>query len=209
MGKATKKQIEIEFITFDELVQYGKNQGVPEYNGMPWSFDYKGHSITHENDTTYLIPTLEGNLQMTPNDVLITGIQGEIYPCKKDIFELSYDLSATLVNFGKAVEATKQGKRIARIGWNGKGLFVFKQIDSVIPYAVIEKMQSLPQSVKDVFAERYNEVTDNGNMIINSEDEFASIRYSNQFAIVNPNNTICGWTPSPSDAAATDWYILG
>lgn len=28
---------------------------------------------------------------MTPDDMLITGIQGEIYPCKKDIFEATYD----------------------------------------------------------------------------------------------------------------------
>ena len=29
------------------------------------------------------------------------------------------------LNFGQAIEALKQGKRIARQGWNGKGMFLF------------------------------------------------------------------------------------
>ncbi len=28
------------------------------------------------------------------------------------------------MNFGQAIEALKQGKRIARAGWNGKGMYV-------------------------------------------------------------------------------------
>lgn len=93
MGQFKKKPVEIEAITFDELVEYGKST-IPEeqlVNGMPWSFNYKGHPITNENDECYLIPTLEGTMQMTPNDMLITGIKGEIYPCKLDIFEATYD----------------------------------------------------------------------------------------------------------------------
>ena len=29
------------------------------------------------------------------------------------------------MNFGQAIEATKQGKQVTRKGWNGKGQFVF------------------------------------------------------------------------------------
>ena len=29
------------------------------------------------------------------------------------------------LNFGKAVEALKQGKMVTRAGWNGKGMFLF------------------------------------------------------------------------------------
>lgn len=93
MRKAIKKQIEIEFITFDEFVEFGKNQ--PDANivdGVVWSFNYKGYSITHENNECYLIPTLEGTYNFTPQDVLITGVKGEIYPCKIDIFEATYSL---------------------------------------------------------------------------------------------------------------------
>lgn len=91
MAKYRKKPVVIEAITFDELVEYGKANGGNIVNGMPWNFDYKGHSITHENDELYLIPTLEGVHNFTPADMLITGVQGEIYPCKNDIFEATYE----------------------------------------------------------------------------------------------------------------------
>lgn len=29
------------------------------------------------------------------------------------------------MNFGKAIENLKQGKRVARTGWNGRGMFLF------------------------------------------------------------------------------------
>jgi len=90
--KFKKKPVVIEAITFDELVAYGKaNCGPHLHNGMPWSFDYQGHPITHENDQCYLIPTLEGTMKFTPGDMLITGVKGEIYPCKMDIFEATYE----------------------------------------------------------------------------------------------------------------------
>ncbi len=95
-----KKPIVVEAITFDELVAYGLEVCGSTFNivnGMPWSFDYKGHPITHETDTCYLIPTLEGTMHFTPDDMLITGVKGEIYPCKKDIFEASYDSELSVV----------------------------------------------------------------------------------------------------------------
>lgn len=36
--------------------------------------------------------TLEGNHIVCPGDWIITGIKGEHYPCKPDIFEATYDL---------------------------------------------------------------------------------------------------------------------
>lgn len=90
----TKKPVTIEAITFEELVSIGREQQPEISSSMPWSFDYKGHHITHENDECYLIPTLEGDMKFTPNDMLITGVNGEIYPCKKDIFEKTYTAQA-------------------------------------------------------------------------------------------------------------------
>ncbi len=90
MSKWQKKPVVVEAITFDELVAHGIAQGVPLHNGMPWSFKYFGHPITHENDDCYLIPTLEGTMKMGRGDMLITGVKGEIYPCKLDIFFASY-----------------------------------------------------------------------------------------------------------------------
>lgn len=37
------------------------------------------------------IETLEGNHRVTPGDYIITGVKGEHYPCKPDIFEQTYE----------------------------------------------------------------------------------------------------------------------
>ena len=112
------------------------------------------------------------------------------------------------MNFGEAVEALKQGKRVSRDGWNGKGLFIFQQVPSSIPMDVVPRMQSLPQSVKDEFERRKNVATDNGNMIMGNNNPLNSIRYCNQLALVYPDNTIYGWVASPSDVLEEDWCIL-
>ena len=91
MAKFRKKPVVIEAITFDEMVELAKARGANMVAGMPWSFDINGHAISHENDECYIITTLEGTHHMTPKDMLITGVQGEIYPCKMDIFEATYE----------------------------------------------------------------------------------------------------------------------
>lgn len=96
MSKYRKKPVVIEAITFDELVEYGRANAANVVNGMPWSFNYAGHAITHENDGCYLITTLEGTMRMDRGDMLITGVKGEIYPCKPDIFAATYEPASPL-----------------------------------------------------------------------------------------------------------------
>ena len=40
-----------------------------------------------------LVETLEGYHRVCPGDWIITGVQGERYPCKPDIFELTYEIA--------------------------------------------------------------------------------------------------------------------
>ncbi len=37
------------------------------------------------------IKTLEGDHRANPGDWIIRGIKGELYPCKRDIFEATYE----------------------------------------------------------------------------------------------------------------------
>ena len=37
------------------------------------------------------IETLEGTMDVTENDYIIEGIEGEFYPCKPDIFHKTYE----------------------------------------------------------------------------------------------------------------------
>jgi hypothetical protein len=39
----------------------------------------------------FYIKTLEGEHIVTPGDWIITGVKGEHYPCKPDIFEMTYE----------------------------------------------------------------------------------------------------------------------
>lgn len=44
------------------------------------------------------IQTLEGEMTGSPGDWIIQGVKGEIYPCKPDIFEATYDAEPTAVD---------------------------------------------------------------------------------------------------------------
>lgn len=90
-----------------------------------------------------------------------------------------------------AVNALKLGLAVRRKGWNGKGLFVVKQIPSHITSDIIPKMQSLPQSAKNILMSREN----------------PHIDYTNQMLIINPDGRADSWVPSASDIFADDWEI--
>jgi hypothetical protein len=44
-------------------------------------------------DIEVKIETLEGTMIARPGDWIITGVNGERYPCKPDIFEKTYELA--------------------------------------------------------------------------------------------------------------------
>ena len=96
------------------------------------------------------------------------------------------------MSFGDAIEILKQGGAIRRSGWNGKGLMVFKQVPARITEDVIPKMQSLPQSAKD--------------LILKGK---GFIDYTSQCLIYNENTGRAdSWVPSISDVFADDWEIV-
>ena len=45
----------------------------------------------YQTDKELDIPTLEGVMHASVGDFIITGIHGEQYPCKPDIFRETYD----------------------------------------------------------------------------------------------------------------------
>ena len=40
----------------------------------------------------FWIETLEGDYDVSDGDWIITGVNGEKYPCKPDVFEMTYEL---------------------------------------------------------------------------------------------------------------------
>ena len=49
------------------------------------------YAYRYEGTKPLLIRTLEGDMTAMPGDWIITGIRGETYPCKPDIFEETYE----------------------------------------------------------------------------------------------------------------------
>lgn len=44
-----------------------------------------------QTDKEMVIHTLEGDMIARPGDYIITGVNGEQYPCKEEIFQKTYD----------------------------------------------------------------------------------------------------------------------
>jgi hypothetical protein len=54
--------------------------------GYVWFEYHVGNGFTQ-----MIIETLEGNHAANPGDFIIKGVHGELYPCKPDIFALTYE----------------------------------------------------------------------------------------------------------------------
>ena len=83
--------------------------------------DFRGWDLpSDENgaDEGYLVEYLDGG---EPN---VPGRAGYVSWSPKEQFENAYQASGSM-NFGHALAALKDGKRVARSGWNGKGMFIF------------------------------------------------------------------------------------
>lgn len=89
MAKFRKKPVEIEAFRFyiDPMPDWFTDKMT--YNEiMIFNCDYSRYDIDEAYCT---IKTLEGTMRGNGGDYIIKGVQGEIYPCKSDIFEATYE----------------------------------------------------------------------------------------------------------------------
>lgn len=82
--------------------------------------------------------------------------------------------------FGDAIDLVKEGKKIARKGWNGKGMFVYYIPENSYP--------TVTEIAKDEFGEKVN--------------------YNPYLAIKNVNGRVSTWVPSINDCLAEDWQVV-
>ena len=82
-----------------------------KYLDRPWDTET-------EFDPGYLVEYKDGGKGNHPDHA------GYISWSPKDVFEKAYRPTSAM-SFGLAIEAMKRGHRVARKGWNGKGLFIF------------------------------------------------------------------------------------
>ena len=83
MGKFRKKPIIIEaFLWTGDQDQ----EEDPE-----WIIDAIKNKNVYFEKSNIFIKTLEGTMKGDSGDYIIKGVNGEIYPCKPDIFEKTYE----------------------------------------------------------------------------------------------------------------------
>lgn len=76
----------------------GKYKKVPvviealEWNGNNKDeiIDFVGDNIYFKGTSAFII-TLEGDMEASAGDFIIKGIKGEYYPCKPDVFKVTYE----------------------------------------------------------------------------------------------------------------------
>ncbi len=89
--KFRKKPVVIEAIhnegTWPPIIAWLESTHAPELVFLPG----EEPPVTRNNDGSLSIPTMEGTMRADVGDWIIRGVKGELYPCKPDIFEQTYD----------------------------------------------------------------------------------------------------------------------
>jgi len=104
MGKYRKKPIVIEAFKWTgghdqtedpewivECLKSGRVSVCKETETLEY-YDGSADPVSHVVGVWLEIETLEGTTRADQGDYIIKGIKGEIYPCKPDIFEASYEI---------------------------------------------------------------------------------------------------------------------
>jgi len=92
------------------------------------------------------------------------------------------------MDFGDAIRALKEGKKVAREGWNGKGMFLFLLPEGTIPKSVIHD-GALASVVNEVEGETF--------------EALGSIRMWTA-----DKKVLTGWLASQTDMLSEDWCIV-
>lgn len=58
---------------------------------IDWLWQAHEEGVVRACTDRVLIDTLEGTMTAMPGDYIIRGVKGELYPCKPDIFEATYE----------------------------------------------------------------------------------------------------------------------
>lgn len=82
--KYRKKPVEVEAF---------KWTGFPNKLGLSWMVDAILDGVVEYSGSSddLKINTLEGTVTACVGDFIIKGVNGEVYPCKPDIFEKTYE----------------------------------------------------------------------------------------------------------------------
>ena len=126
-------------------------------------------------DEGYLVEYLDGG---KPNT---TTHAGYVSWSPKEQFDNAYR-KTTGMPFGMAIEALKKGHKVARAGWNGKGMFLF-----LVPGSTF-KVNRAP--------------------LLGIYPEGTEINYHAHIDMKTADNKVVPWLASQTDVLADDWCIV-
>ena len=140
--------------------------------------DFRGWKVPADenpDDEGYLVEYLDGG---KPNTELYAGY---VSWSPKEQFDNAYR-KTTGMSFGLAVEAVKKGRKVARAGWNGKGMFLF-----LVPGSTF-KVSRAP--------------------LLGIYPEGTEINYHAHIDMKTADDKVVPWLASQTDVLADDWYIV-
>jgi hypothetical protein len=143
--------------------------------------DFRGWELpTNEDgsDEGYLVEYLDGG---EPN---VEGFEGYVSWTPKEQFDNAYQNVEVGVSFGHALLLLKQGKKVARSGWNGKGMWLI-----LTPGRVVETLE--PNSFYDKCGFQAP-VTITGHIDMKAAD----------------GSMVVGWLASQTDMLSDDWVVV-
>lgn len=85
-----KKPVVIEAIRVSEVCKYAIMSRAAEHLPEWINNAYFSEKLFFQHDYV-IISTLEGEMRGNLEDWIIQGINGELYPCKPDIFDATYE----------------------------------------------------------------------------------------------------------------------
>jgi hypothetical protein len=105
------------------------------------------------------------------------------------------------LTFSQALEHVKNGIPMQRAGWNGKGMFIFMRPEAEITIDdIVHKVVSVPQKVKDFFAQKTNPHLEN------RVDGDTKVKFTAYLCMYAADGSIVnGWLASQTDMLANDW----
>lgn len=90
--KYLKKPVVIEAFQYDgDLIDSRGKYHVPDWAKQAYENGILFYEETENSPSEMFVKTLEGNMIASVGDYIIRGVNGEIYPCKPDIFEKTYE----------------------------------------------------------------------------------------------------------------------
>lgn len=89
MSKYRKKPVIVEAFQYDGniLIDTNGKTNIPQWIVQA----FKDKILYYGTQGHLFVQTLEGTMIVSKNDYIIQGVNGELYPCKPDIFEKTYE----------------------------------------------------------------------------------------------------------------------